>query len=62
VPERAELERRLDLLAGGSGLDRDRIRSWGFARGVVHGVFAARMGARTSARHLLGCATALRRS
>jgi streptomycin 6-kinase len=60
VPDRAELERRLDLLAGGSGLDRERIRIWGFARGVVQGVFAARLGAQTSARHLLGCARALR--
>jgi streptomycin 6-kinase len=60
VPDRAELERRLDLLAGGSGLDRDRIRDWAFARGVIQGVFAARIGAKTSADHLLGCARALR--
>ena len=58
VPGRAELERRLDLL-GGSGLDRERIRSWGFARGIIQGVFAARIGAQTSAGHLLGCAHVL---
>ncbi len=60
VPGRRELERRLDLLAEGSGLDRERIRSWAFAKGVTHGLFAARVGAKTSARHLLGCAEALR--
>lgn len=60
VPDGAELERRLDLLAAGSGLDRERIRSWALAKGVTQGVFAARLGAQTSARHLLGCAQALR--
>lgn len=60
VPGREELERRLDLLAAGSGLDRDRIRDWALAKAVTQGVFAARMGAKTSARHMLGCAEALR--
>jgi streptomycin 6-kinase len=60
LPERAELERRLDILAAGSRLDRERIRSWGFARGITQGVFAARVGARTSVPHLLGCAYVLR--
>jgi streptomycin 6-kinase len=59
VPDRAELERRLDLLASGSALDRNRIRDWALARSVTQGLFAARVGANTSARHLLGCAEAL---
>ena len=62
VPEHAELERRLDLLADGSGLDRERIRRWGLARGTTQGLFAARVGAQTSARHMLGCARALHSS
>ena len=61
IPDRAELGRRLDLLARGSGLDGERIRSWALARAVTQGVFAARVGAQTSARHMLGCAEALRR-
>jgi streptomycin 6-kinase len=60
VPDRRELERRVELLVPGSGFERARILRWGFARGVIQGVFAARIGALTSARHLLGCAEALR--
>ncbi|MDX6481415.1 MAG: Aminoglycoside/hydroxyurea antibiotic resistance kinase [Gaiellaceae bacterium] len=62
MPDREELERRLDLLAGESGLDRERIRDWALAKSVTHGLFAARVGATASAEHLLGCAEALRLS